>query len=205
MEELRSTEILDKEIQEDARRKANRILNNGVLECEKILTDVNNRFERDANLIRSEYEKKINDYKINKEASIPLEQQRFLVDFENNSIDLAINQFLEKLSDNENLEIIKKMIEKYAFAFDEKKVNVEFHGFSKEEITKVVNSVLSTEKILSVKEVEDKMSKDFRGCIITSEDLKTMCRATLEEKIAEIKEQYTEDLALALFGGRLPE
>ena len=205
MEELRSTEILDKEIQEDARRKANRILNNGVLECEKILADVNNRFERDANLIRSEYEKKINDYKINKEASIPLEQQRFLVDFENNSIDLAINRFLEKLSDNENLEIIKKMIEKYAFAFNEKKVNVEFHGFSKEEITKVVNSVLSTEKILSVKEVEDKMSKDFRGCIITSEDLKTKCRATLEEKIAEIKEQYTEDLALALFGGRLPE
>ena len=205
MEELRSTEILDKEIQEDARRKANRILNNGVLECEKILEDVNNRFERDANLIRSEYEKKINDYKINKEASIPLEQQRFLVDFENNSIDLAINQFLEKLSDNENLEIIKKMIEKYAFAFNEKKVNVEFYGFSKDEITKVVNSVLSTEKILSVKEVEDKMSKDFRGCIITSEDLKTKCRATLEEKIAEIKEQYTEDLALALFGGRLPE
>lgn len=205
MEELRSTEILDKEIQEDARRKANRILNNGVLECEKILSDVNNRFERDANLIRSEYEKKINDYKINKEASIPLEQQRFLVDFENNSIDLAINQFLEKLSDNENLEIIKKMIEKYAFAFNEKKVNVEFHGFSKDEITKVVNSVLSTEKILSVKEVEDKMLKDFRGCIITSEDLKTKCRATLEEKIAEIKEQYTEDLALALFGGRLPE
>ena len=205
MEELRSTEILDKEIQEDARRKANRILNNGVLECEKILEDVNNRFERDANLIRSEYEKKINDYKINKEASIPLEQQRFLVDFENNSIDLAINQFLEKLNVNENLEIIKKMIEKYAFAFNEKKVNVEFHGFSKDEITKVVNSVLSTEKILSVKEVEDKMSKDFRGCIITSEDLKTKCRATLEEKIAEIKEQYTEDLALALFGGRLPE
>ena len=33
MEELRSTEILDKEIREDARRKANRILNNGLLEC----------------------------------------------------------------------------------------------------------------------------------------------------------------------------
>lgn len=205
MEELRSTEILDKEIQEDARRKANRILNNGILECEKILEEVNNRFELDEKIIRSEYEKKINDYKINKEASIPLEQQRFLVDYENNSIDLAIKQFLEKLSVNENLDIIKKMIEKYAFALNEKKVNVEYSGFSKDEITKVVNSVLKVEKILSVKEVEDKMQKDFRGCIITSEDLKIKCRATLEEKIAEIKEQYTEDLALALFGGRLPE
>ena len=84
-------------------------------------------------------------------------------------------------------------------------MNVEYSGFSKDEITKVVNSVLKAEKILSVKEVEDKMQKDFRGCIITSEDLKIKCRATLEEKIAEIKEQYTEDLALALFGGRLPE
>ena len=45
MEELRSTEILDKEIREDARRKANRILNNCVLECEKILEDVNIKFE----------------------------------------------------------------------------------------------------------------------------------------------------------------
>jgi len=127
------------------------------------------------------------------------------VNFENDSIDKAINQYLERLSSEEKLNIIKNLLEKYAFAFNEKKVNVEFHGFSKDEITKVVNSVLSTEKILSVKEVEDKMSKDFRGCIITSEDLKTKCRATLEEKIAEIKEQYTEDLALALFGGRLPE
>ena len=205
MEELRSTEILDKEIREDARRKANRILNNATLECEKILEDVNNRFEKDAETKKAEYQFKIDDYKKNKEASIPLEKQRFLVNFENDSIDKAINQYLERLSNEEKLNIIKNLLEKYAFAFNEKKVNVEFHGFSKEEITKVVNSVLSTEKILSVKEVEDKMSKDFRGCIITSEDLKTKCRATLEEKIAEIKEQYTEDLALALFGGRLPE
>ena len=65
--------------------------------------------------------------------------------------------------------------------------------------------MLKAEKILSVKEVEDKMQKDFRGCIITSEDFKIKCRATIEEKIAEIKEQYSEELALSLFGGRMPE
>ena len=66
MEELRSTEILDKEIREDARRKANRILNNGLLECEKILEDVNIKFEEDAAKKRAEYEEKINSYKINR-------------------------------------------------------------------------------------------------------------------------------------------
>lgn len=205
MEELRSTEILDKEIREDARRKANRILNNATVECEKILEEINIRFEKDADAKKSEYQFKIDEYKKNKEASVPLEKQRFLVNFENDSIDKAINQYLEKLSDDDKLKIIKNLLEKYIFAFNEKKVYVEYLGFSKDEITKVVNSVLKAEKILSVKEVEDKMQKDFRGCIITSEDFKIKCRATIEEKIAEIKEQYSEELALSLFGGRMPE
>ena len=205
MEELRSTEILDKEIREDARRKANRILNNATVECEKILEEINIRFEKDADAKKSEYQFKIDEYKKNKEASVPLEKQRFLVNFENDSIDKAINQYLEKLSDDDKLKIIKNLLEKYIFDFNEKKVYVEYLGFSKDEITKVVNSVLKAEKILSVKEVEDKMQKDFRGCIITSEDFKIKCRATIEEKIAEIKEQYSEELALSLFGGRMPE
>lgn len=205
MEELRSTEILDKEIREDARRKANRILNNATVECEKILEEINIRFEKDADAKKSEYQFKIDEYKKNKEASVPLEKQRFLVNFENDSIDKAINQYLEKLSDDDKLKIIKNLLEKYIFAFNEKKVYVEYLGFSKDEITKVVNSVLKAEKILSVKEVEDKMQKDFRGCIITSEDFKIKCRATIEEKIAEIKGQYSEELALSLFGGRMPE
>ena len=205
MEELRSTEILDKEIQEDARRKANRILNNGLLECEKILEDVNIKFEKDAAKKRAEYEEKINNYKINKEASIPLEKQRFLIDFENNSIDIAINQYLEKLSTEENLNIIKDLVTKYSFALSEKKVNVEYQGFSKEDITKILSDVLSKEKIISVIEKENKNYESFRGCIIVTEDSSIKCRATIEEKIAEIKEQYSEELALSLFGGRMPE
>ena len=205
MEELRSTEILDKEIREDARRKANRILNNGLLECEKILEDVNIKFEEDAAKKRAEYEEKINSYKINREASIPLEKQRFLIDFENNSIDIAINQYLEKLSPEETLNIIKDLVTKYSFALSEKKVYAEYQGFSKEDITKILNDVLSNEKIISVTEKENKNYESFRGCIITSEDLSIKCRATIEEKIAEIKEQYSEELALSLFGGRMPE
>ena len=76
---------------------------------------------------------------------------------------------------------------------------------SKEDITKILNDVLSKEKIISVTEKENKNYESFRGCIITSEDLSIKCRATIEEKIAEIKEQYSEELALSLFGGRMPE
>ena len=43
MEELRSTEILDKEIEADARKKADKILKNADSEAEKILADVETR------------------------------------------------------------------------------------------------------------------------------------------------------------------
>jgi len=59
MEELRSTEILDKEIREDARRKASRILNNGIIECEKILENKNQSLENISKKKKDEYQKKL--------------------------------------------------------------------------------------------------------------------------------------------------
>ena len=45
MEELRSTEILDKEIQEDARKKADKIVKNSQIEAQNILDSVDGRIE----------------------------------------------------------------------------------------------------------------------------------------------------------------
>ena len=58
MEELRSTEILDKEIQEDARRKAERILRKTDVECEKIKNSVSTRIETVTSEKNEEYKKK---------------------------------------------------------------------------------------------------------------------------------------------------
>ena len=43
MQELRSTDILDKEIEADARRKAEAILKRADKECEEILASVQNK------------------------------------------------------------------------------------------------------------------------------------------------------------------
>ncbi len=45
MEELRSTEILDKEIRSDARKKAERILSKAEVDCQMILAEVDDRVE----------------------------------------------------------------------------------------------------------------------------------------------------------------
>ena len=45
MEELRSAEILDKEIQDDARKKAEKILRNADSQCDQIMAQVESRLE----------------------------------------------------------------------------------------------------------------------------------------------------------------
>lgn len=81
MEELRSTEILDKEIRSDARKKAERILSKAEVDCQMILAEVDDRVEKAKKEISDKDEKKLAAYEKQKNAALPLEKKRFLVNF----------------------------------------------------------------------------------------------------------------------------
>ena len=55
MEELRSTEILDKEIREEARRKAEKILKEAEIDCREIGQKTEARFAEDEQQQKAEY------------------------------------------------------------------------------------------------------------------------------------------------------
>lgn len=202
MEELRSTEILDKEIQDDARRKSDRILKNAQMECDKVLEDMERRIEESRKEQSAYYAKKISDYKKDAEASVPLEKERFLVDFQNDAVNNAMKQYLDSLSGEKRLKIIETMITRFKNSLIGKKVNVTVSGFDKTDMKNLIEKILGKGSVLTCSTVEN---KGFTGCIIQSDDLTIKCRVTLEEKIAEIVDVYRNELATALFGGRLPE
>ena len=81
MEELRSTEILDKEIEADARKKAEKILRKTEEESKKILESVSERLEAVKKEKSLFFDEKIKDFENDKLNSFPLEKQRFLVKF----------------------------------------------------------------------------------------------------------------------------
>ena len=82
MEELRSTEILDKEIQEDARKKADKIVKNSQKEAQNIIDGVSGRIETAKQEKEKLYAEKLTRFERDTNASLPLEKQRFLVSFE---------------------------------------------------------------------------------------------------------------------------
>ncbi len=203
MEELRSTEILDKEIQEDARKKADRILKNADAEVEKIAAGVQTRLDT-IKAEKVDYYKNLEvAFERDLNAAYPLEKQRFLVEFQDRSMTDAINQYINGLSVADKLALVQKMLGRCSAALKGKKVSAVVKGFDTNDIKKMLEANLEKSALLSC-EAAGETSESYTGCILTSDDNAVRCRVTIEELILGIVDANRYELVSTLFGGRLP-
>ncbi len=213
MEELRSTEILDKEIEADARKKAEGILTEADAECKKLLDAVSDRVKEVAAQKSAYYDSKIATFKKNRDAALPLEQERYRVSFYTGSVADAINAYLEALDETKQLSLVEKMLVRSMYAVSEKKVDALVFGFSVSEAKKMLEKHLSGKQILSCTETTFEKSGDeavplnavHKGIVLESEDKSVRLRLTIDQMVSEIEDTYSNELAVTLFGGRLPQ
>lgn len=204
MQELRSTEILDKEIRAEAQRKADKILKNADAECEKILSSVDERVAEAKKEKELFYEKKLSILENDQAASIPLEKQRFEVSFIQDSLAKQMNEYLASLSEEKridlilnqfNLELLKdKKLNAFVYGFD--------LGFAKKVLDKKFGSnLLKCEKTEFGKIVteEDCSLENKAGIILESEDKLYRCRLSLSEVVNNLFNKYRAELSDALF------
>lgn len=212
MEELKSTEILDKEIQETARKKAEKILKKAEEQGNQILADVETRIENARRERESYYEKKVQQYKKDLDSSLPLEKSRFLVSYVSSSVAQSIDDYLKNLEPKKRLELVLSMLNRSEKLFENKKINVIVYGFDSDSVKKEISSKLKAE-IVSVSSVDfSKSGEDavdgisiHEGVILETEDRSVRVRLTVEEYIKELEDKYRKELAETLFCGRLPE
>ena len=208
MEEFRSTEILDKEIQADARKKAEKILAKADVDCALLLEEVSGRIEKAKKELEDKYALKIAAFEKDQSATLPLEKERFLVSFIQSSIEKAINAYLAKLSDEEKKDLVIKKSVKIEDVLKSKKLNALYYGFQESLVKKTVGKKFD---LISVKETEfnkmiienDLGITDRKGIILESEDKAIRVRMTLSEVISQIQDKYRAELYSALFGERL--
>ncbi|WP_191017516.1 hypothetical protein [Treponema zioleckii] len=212
MEELRSTEILDKEIEADARKKAEKILKNADNECERILADVKNRVNEASKQKSSLYKSKIDQFEKNVDASLPLEKERFLVKFYADSVSSALNDYLKKIGLEKRLSLLEKSIEKKSEILDKsKKFTAYVFGISLESAKTLLSKKnIDTDSVVEV--TFEKSGEEFtagndfhEGIILESDDKVMRIRLTIDQVIRELEDKYSNELASALFGGKLPE
>ena len=212
MEELRSTDSLDKEIQDDARKKAEKILKNADAQGQQILADVETRLESAKKDRESYYSQKAAQFKKDLDSSLPLEKSRFLVSYISSSVASAINDYLKTISQEKRIQLVLTMLNRFESLTDGKSFEAAVYGFNldlaKNELNKNnklhISSFLATE-FAKTGEVAVDGIEIHEGIILVSDDKVVKIRLTLEELFSELIDKYRNELAVTLFGGRLPE
>lgn len=208
MQELRSTDILDKEIEADARRKAEAILKRADKECEEIIASVQNRI----NVARQEkeefYSKKLDAFEKDLKASGPLEKQRFQVSFIQEQVITAINKYLAELKEEERLVLVT---DRFDFSVcKDKKINAYVYGFDFDAAQKILKEKLGSTLVSCKKTdfgktmIEEELGlENNQGIILEAEDKSMRARLTLVQVLGGILDNYRQELSDALFGGSL--
>jgi len=208
MNELRSTEILDKEIHADAVKKAEKLLQKADAECQEILNSVEVNIAKAAAERDEFYARKIAAFEKDQNASIPLEKERFEVSFIQNAICKKINEYLNTLSEEKRIELVLKQFDLSSDAVKDKKINAYVYGFSPDAIKKALSAKLG--KNLGVCEktefgkisIEEEIIEKPEGVILESEDKSFRLRLTLSEVISNLLDTNRAALCEALFGSK---
>lgn len=206
MQELRSTDILDKEIQSDARKKAEKILKKADSDCAELLASVNVNINNAKAEKEEFFNKKLEAYEKDQKASIPLEKQRFEVSFIQSAILSKINKYISGLSEDRCIEVAAK-----TFDFNtDKKLNAYVYGFKLDDAKKFLSKKLGKnlldcqETIFRKMALEEEYGLEMpKGIILESDDKTFRCRLTLSEVIGQLLDKNRAELSEALFGGNL--
>ena len=202
MQELRSTDILDKEIQTDARKRAEKILKKADSDVSNILASVDENVEKAKTDKVAFFQQKLDAFEKDQQASIPLEKERFEVSFIQGQLSEKINKYLESIPEEKRMDLVCKF-----FTFKlEKNVNAYVYGFDlakgKDYLSKKLGSkMLSCEKtdfgrIL----VEDDCGLNKQeGFILEAEDKSFRCRLTISQVVSSILDEDRKELYEALF------
>ncbi len=207
MQELRSTEVLDREIQADARRKAEKILAKADEDAQNILASVGAKVEEALKEKEAFYAKKLDAIEKDLNASVPLEKQRFEVSFIQNAFMDRINAYLDGLSESEKIQMVTKNLDVKNIVENNFVVNAYVYGFSTSAVKKELSGLLG-KNLAAVEKTEfgkismedDLGLKSKEGIILESEDKNYRCRLTVTQVLSQILDKYRGELSQALFG-----
>jgi vacuolar-type H+-ATPase subunit E/Vma4 len=137
MEELLSTEALDNEILEDARKKAFKILKTADETLEGQSRDWEKKIQESLESIRDAYRRRIENSQNEILARLPLDKRRMRSEISESSLSNAMREFLSALKRETLLIILENEISKRLTDFNSDGAVVKFSGLSLSEAKKI--------------------------------------------------------------------
>ena len=159
MEELKSTEVLDREILEDARLRAHKILINAEDTLEAQVKDWDNRIQTALDSIRKNYSER--SEKIEEEifARLPLDQRRLRSEMAEKLILKAMEDFLHSLPRDKLLSVLERELMGRLRSWTGNRVQTTLENVAALRIGKILESVTAHYSNLSQAEAEAILKK----------------------------------------------
>jgi vacuolar-type H+-ATPase subunit E/Vma4 len=195
MEVLNTGEELGRQILEDARKKASRLLEAVDKECAAIREEGRRVAEAEIARLRADGDRQIAAMRAEMKAALPLDFLRTRLGFIQDTVVAAVRAFLEGLSLQDLAGILEGRIRKAASALAGRTVNVLHGGLDAGLARSTVERAAPGIAISVVRPLSG-----GRGIEIESDDGRVRFRCTTAELEAELLEERREELAVAVLG-----
>ena len=195
MEDIRSTEILEKEVLEDARKKAERVVRNTEKQIAELGKEWKEKIEAELALLSAEAETKKALRKKEIEAAFPLETKRRKLRFMNGVFEKFLEDFFVKLPRKDLERILVKRAQVFTAFFAGKSLadlQGEYAGISAEAARSIAEALLG-------KPLRFEEGAEFTGIIVSAGAGTCRCRLTVAEIAGELREYHRKAIMDALW------
>ena len=194
---MKTSEELEKQILEDARKKAQRILENADKECVSVQAEWAKKLEEETARMEEDAEREMKALQSELDASLPLDFMRARLGFIEDALRSRLRALFSGFSAQEKAEIIATLLKRVEPLFKGKTVTALVNGISAEEAGKIVRAVMPEAALQEVKELPAEMGE---GIVLETPDGRIRYRGTFSELQERLLEEHREELKLALLG-----
>jgi vacuolar-type H+-ATPase subunit E/Vma4 len=201
METVRTSDVLESQILEDARAKGKRIREAADKECAGVSAEWERRDAEEARRLDAVREVRIAALRGDLEASLPLDFMRSRLDFFQASVSGALEKLFLSLDARELARVIGRQVSRASSAFINQRLVVSCAGLSEAEARAIIAGSIPGAVVHEVKTLGAESALEAgKGLIVETADGSRRFRATLQELSALLLEEHREEVLQALFG-----
>ncbi len=207
MEIVKTSEELEKQILEDARKKAARILENSDKECAEIRAQWARKLEEERLRMDGDFERKRAGMRAELESALPLDFMRTRLAFTEEAVRGELDAFFGSLSSTEVAGIISTLVKRVSRIFSGKHIIAFVGGMDAKAAEKLLRAEIPEVNVAGVKPITEagivggkKVAGGEQGIVLETEDRKIRYRGTFRELQQMLMEEHREELVSALLG-----
>jgi vacuolar-type H+-ATPase subunit E/Vma4 len=201
METVKTSEVLESQILDDARAKAARILEAADKECAAVRAEWDRRGSEELRRLEAVRASRVTALRQDLEATLPLDFLRSRLGFFQKSVSAALDGIFASLDARELSRLVGRQVATASFAFINQRLVAWTAGIAEDEARRIVTESIPGAVVQEVKQLPPEAAAETgKGLVVETADGSRRFRATLQELAALLLEEHREELVTALFG-----